>query len=241
MSNPYFRPGAQRAARVNDLFGAIASRYDLLNDLQCFGMHRFWKRRLVRISGARPGVQALDLCCGTGDIAQALERAGAAVTGLDFSGPMLEVAARRFARARKESATTSSLVRGDAQALPFADGQFDVVTVGYGLRNLASFERGLAEMRRVARPGGRLLVLDFGKPANRLWREIYFGYLGVMVPLFGRLFARNAAAYAYILESLKHYPAQAGVAKTMRELGCANVRIHNFFGGAMSINYGEKG
>ena len=124
--------------------------------------------------------------------------------------------------------------------IPFPNASFDIVTVGYGLRNLASWETGLGEMTRVARPGARLVVLDFGKPDSRLWRSVYHGHLKLFVPLLGLIFCRNADAYAYILESLKHYPAQAGVAEKMRELGLDNVRIVNLLGGAMSINYGEK-
>ena len=129
---------------------------------------------------------------------------------------------------------------GDAQQTSLPDAAFDVVTVGYGLRNLASWEAGLREMVRVAKPGGRLLVLDFGKPDNSLLRAVYFSYLKLCVPVLGLVFCRNAGAYAYILESLKHYPAQRGVEDKMRELGLVNVRIENLLGGAMSINYGEK-
>jgi SAM-dependent methyltransferase len=131
-------------------------------------------------------------------------------------------------------------IRGDAQRLPFVEGSFDIVTVGYGLRNLASWEAGLEEMQRVAKPGGRLLVLDFGKPNNRLWRGLYFSYLRFFVPCLGRVFCGDARAYAYILESLKHYPAQEGVAAKMRALGLVNVLLVNLLGGVMSINYGEK-
>jgi demethylmenaquinone methyltransferase/2-methoxy-6-polyprenyl-1,4-benzoquinol methylase len=136
--------------------------------------------------------------------------------------------------------TAVQFLHGDAMQLPFPDESFDIVTVGYGLRNLARWETGLAEMARVARPGGRLLVLDFGKPDHALWRAIYFGYLRLIVPVFGLLFARRADAYAYILESLKHYPAQRGVEAKMREFGLTNVYVVNFLGGAMSINLGEK-
>ena len=124
--------------------------------------------------------------------------------------------------------------------LPYPDAQFDIVTVGYGLRNLASWETGLSEMVRVAKPGARLLVLDFGKPDNALWRAAYFSYLRLFVPLLGLLVCRNASAYAYILESLRHYPAQRGVEAWMRERGLTQVRVDNFLGGAMSINYGVR-
>ena len=251
MSNVFYAPGEQRAAKVNDLFDAIARRYDLLNDLQSFGLHRRWKHRVVVLAAIQPGQRALDVCCGTGDLALALARRGVEVTGLDFSQAMLEIARLRSqkseARSQKPEVRNPTsgfrplvFLQGDAQQLPFPDNSFDAVTVGYGLRNLASWETGLREMLRVAKPGGRLVVLDFGKPPNALWRAIYFAHLKMTVPLLGRLFCGNADAYAYILESLKHYPAQEGVAAKMRELNLSNVRLINLLGGAMAINYGEK-
>ena len=254
MANTFFDTGDQRAARVHDLFSRIAPRYDLINDLQSFGLHRYWKRRVVRLARPQPGQRALDLCCGTGDLALAIAQRGAQVAGLDFSEQMLETAEKRQSgiRSRERGGVAPAsrilhpapppphFVRGDAQRIPFSDDSFDIVTVGYGLRNLANWETGLREMRRVANPGGRLVVLDFGKPDNALWRGLYFGYLKLFVPWLGRIFCGSAGAYAYILESLKHYPAQHAVAAKMRELGLANVRIVSLLGGAMSINYGEK-
>jgi demethylmenaquinone methyltransferase/2-methoxy-6-polyprenyl-1,4-benzoquinol methylase len=255
MSNPFYAPGEQRAEKVQALFATIATRYDFINDVQSLGLHRHWKRRLVALANPKPGTRALDVCCGTGDLALALAAHGAEVTGLDFSEAMLAVAEDR--RRRSEVAgqkagtganptsdlrplTSVRFLHGDAMKLPFADGSFDLVTVGYGLRNLASWEAGLTEMARVARPGGRLLVLDFGKPDNALWRTIYFGYLRLIVPIFGLLFAGRPDSYAYILESLKHYPAQHGVEAKMRDLGLINIRVIHFLGGAMSINFGER-
>jgi demethylmenaquinone methyltransferase/2-methoxy-6-polyprenyl-1,4-benzoquinol methylase len=248
VNNAFYISGEQRAAKVNDLFAAIARRYDLLNDLQSFGLHRRWKRRVVELAAVKSGDRALDLCCGTGDLAFALAQRGAEVTGLDFSKAMLEVAKARSqkseVRSRKQNPNSGfrspAFCQGDARQIPFPDASFDIVTVGYGLRNLASWEAGLAEMRRVARPGARLVALDFGKPPNALWRAIYFTHLRCSVPLIGRLFCGNADAYAYILESLKHYPAQQAVAEKMRELKLTNVRVINLLGGAMAIHYGEK-
>jgi demethylmenaquinone methyltransferase / 2-methoxy-6-polyprenyl-1,4-benzoquinol methylase len=234
MPNPYYETGTARAERVQDLFGDIAPRYDLINDLQSFGLHRVWKRKLVRLAQTGPGMQALDVCCGTGDIALTLRETGAAVTAIDFSRPMLRVAGARAA------APAPFFVCGDAQQLPFPDEVFDAVTVGYGLRNLADWQRGLEEMWRVARPGGRMLVLEFGKPSNPFWRAVYFAWLRRAIPIFGRVFCKNAPAYAYIFESLRHYPAQQGVAAHMRKLGSHDVRIVDILGGAMSINVGTK-
>jgi demethylmenaquinone methyltransferase/2-methoxy-6-polyprenyl-1,4-benzoquinol methylase len=282
----FYLPGAQRQARVNDLFTRIAPRYDLINDLQSFGLHRYWKRCVILLAGPKPGMRALDLCCGTGDLAYALAGQGAQVVGIDLNQAMLHEAQRRSDPGVRPSpgAATSThrpalkyshasdelefaapvpgrtpplpsrcaqadapeklkvqFLHADAQHIPFPDNTFDIVTVGYGLRNLADCEAGLLEMQRVAKPGGRIVSLDFGKPDNEMWRAIYFAYLRLFVPCLGRIFCGSASAYSYILESLQNYPAQHGVAGKMRELGLANVRIINLLGGVMGINYGEKG
>jgi len=245
MTNEFYDPGSERVAKVNRLFTRIARRYDLLNDIQSFGLHRLWKRRVVEMARVNPGGRALDLCCGTGDIAFALATRGAETVGLDFNESMLQVAERRktgvVSQPNEDGATANPVfLIGDAQQVPFPENHYDIVTVGYGLRNLRDWQSGLREMTRVARSGGRLLVLDFGKPDNAIWRAIYFGYLRVFVPVLGLVFCGSASAYAYILESLRHYPAQNGVAEEMRRLGLKNVQVHNLLGGVMSINYGEK-
>ena len=264
MSNQFYAIGEGRAGKVRDLFATVAPHYDLINDLQSFGLHRWWKRKLIQMANPKPLDRAIDLCCGTGDIAFALAARGASVIGLDFSEPMLGVARRRQLRrtaalraaavevskgASHLPAPASSshpqpdfveFIQGDAQALAFEDGSFDIVTIGYGLRNLADPKAGLLEMRRVLKPGGRLLVLDFGKPDNPLWRALYFAYLRFVVPVFGRVFCGDSQTHSYIFESLRHYPAQKGIAAIMRELGCSDVRVQNLMGGIMSINYGRK-
>jgi demethylmenaquinone methyltransferase/2-methoxy-6-polyprenyl-1,4-benzoquinol methylase len=156
---------------------------------------------------------------------------------------MLKVAIQRGAANRSQSGRSgpgSDFIRADALKIPFADNSFEIVSVGYGLRNLSDWQAGLAEMLRVSKPGGRVLVLDFGKPPNFLWRQLYFAYLRMFVPVLGRVFAGSWSAYAYILESLKHYPAQEGVAAAMRAAGMNRVIVTHFLGGVMTINYGEK-
>ena len=234
MGSVFYDPGEHRAAKVQALFDAIAPRYDWINDVQSLGLHRLWKRKVVRMSRVQPGDWALDVCCGTGDITGQLARCGARVFGVDFSPAMLKRALER------SPAQPGSFVRGDALRLPFRDQVFDVVTIGYGLRNLTRFDSALSEMYRVTRAGGRLLVLDFGKPPNRFWRALYFAYLQAIVPLYGQIFCGNPQAYAYILESLHHYPAQGGIADLMRQQGYAQVRVVNLVGGVMSIHYGER-
>jgi demethylmenaquinone methyltransferase / 2-methoxy-6-polyprenyl-1,4-benzoquinol methylase len=247
MTNRFYHPGEQRASKVNDLFATVARRYDLMNDLQSFGLHRVWKSRLVRWANPRPGERALDLCCGTGDLAFALARRGASVVGLDFSDAMLQVArnrSRKFENIQRVPPAGSPappvFIRGDAQQIPYPDDSFDMVTVAYGLRNLADWQAGLREMQRVAKPGGRVLVLDFGKPDNRVWREAYFCYLRTVVPALGGWICGDADAYSYILESLLHFVGQRGVAAKMNELGLTGVRTLLLLGGIMGINCGQK-
>ena len=234
--NPYYGESrSDRASRVRALFNRIAPRYDLVNDVQSFGLHRFWKRRLIRMAQPNSPEKALDVCCGTGDITLAIAKRGVETTGVDFSPGMLEQA-----RQRNTASAQATFIEADALQLPFEDAHFDLVTIAYGLRNLEDFEAGLDELARVLKPGGRMLVLDFGKPDNPLWRRLYFGYLGWMVPLFGSLFCGDSAAYSYILESLKHYPAQRGVAKRMSGMGFEGVKVDAILGGVMSINFGRK-
>jgi demethylmenaquinone methyltransferase/2-methoxy-6-polyprenyl-1,4-benzoquinol methylase len=231
----YYQPGERRGERVQTLFNRIAERYDLINDLQSAGLHRVWKKWLWLLARPRRGDQILDLCTGTGDIAFLFADRGHEVTALDFSAEMLAVARRR--RTYSQHVT---LLEADAMNAPFPDESFDVITMGYGLRNLSDCGKALAEMKRLLKPGGRVLVLEFGKPDNPLLRAAYYVYLHVAVPLFGRLFCGDRAAYAYILESLRHYPGQRGVRDLMAAIGLSNTRVTNFFGGTMSINYAEK-
>lgn len=234
MVESYLAKDETRAEKVRELFDSIAPRYDLINDLQSFCLHRRWKRRLVQFAEVKPGKRALDLCCGTGDIAFALANKGVKTTAIDFSEPMLKIAEKRKGDA------DIIYKAGDALNTGEPENHYDCVTIAYGLRNLADFVGGLAEMYRVAKPGGRLCVLDFGKPPSRLIRFWYLGYLKWLVPSFGRIFSKDASAYAYIYESLKDYPAQVGIADAMRKLGCQEIKIDNLMFGTMAINVGVK-
>lgn len=241
MPNKYLSYDGKRAPKVREMFSRLARRYDLVNDVMSLGMHRRWKRDTVRLglmSPARP-LKWLDLCCGTGDMAFLAERMAGPrptrVAGLDFTLPMLAVARQR----RRADGSRASFVQGDALGLPFCDRSFDVVTVGYGLRNLADLPRGLSEMRRVLAPRGRAVVLDFGKPDNPAASALYWGFLKTVMPLMGWLFHGDPDTYAYIPASLERYPAQRGVEKLMREAGFVNVGYENRLLGTMGINVGE--
>jgi demethylmenaquinone methyltransferase/2-methoxy-6-polyprenyl-1,4-benzoquinol methylase len=228
VQSKFYQPDEQRAEKVHELFATIARRYDLLNDIMSAGLHRRWKRRLVTLAGQPHDV--LDLCCGTGDIALLFR---AHVVGADFTGEML-----RVAQARRQSDV--EWVRADALRLPFREDSFDVVSVGYGLRNLADIEAGLREVLRVLRPGGKLLSLDFGKPESPVLRQLYFGYLRTVLPILGRMFCGDPDTHGYILASLQEYPAQRGIRALMESCGFRECGFEEFAGGTMAINVGSK-
>ena len=255
MESKFYQADEHRAEKVQELFATIARRYDLLNDIMSAGLHRRWKRRLVELAigkrkaesgerGAESGKQKriLDLCCGTGDIALAFARAGADVTGADFTEEMLRVAATRQQRGSAGASPSHSInwVRADALRLPFRDNSFDVVSVGYGLRNLADIERGVREILRVLKPGGRFVSLDFGKPESAAFRGLYFGYLRVVLPVLGRVFCGDPDTHGYILASLRRYPAQRGIQELMEACGYRDCGFEEFWLGSMAINFGVK-
>jgi demethylmenaquinone methyltransferase/2-methoxy-6-polyprenyl-1,4-benzoquinol methylase len=237
MKNKYLSYDAQRAPKVREMFSRLAERYDLVNDVMSFGMHRKWKRETVRLAlHANGGARLLDLCCGTGDMSFYAEEIGTRrVVGADFTIPMLSVGRRR-ARA---GGRRTIFVAADALSLPFRDGSFDAITVGYGLRNIADPRTALAEMRRVLAPGGRAVVLDFGKPDNPIARGLYIGYLRTMMPAVGLVFHGDHETYSYIPDSLVRYPAQRGVEEMMQDVGFVNVRYENRLLGTMGLNVGE--
>jgi demethylmenaquinone methyltransferase / 2-methoxy-6-polyprenyl-1,4-benzoquinol methylase len=224
-----------KAPYVRRLFHTIADRYDLITRLLSFGRDRRWKSRLVELARVRPGIRALDLAAGTGDIAFGLAERGARVAALDITHRMLQIAAGK----RKPSAAVT-FVTGDMMALPFPDGAFDLVTTGYGIRNVPSIEPAIAEVRRVLRPGGLLLSLDFDRPANPLVRAAYLGYLTVIGSALGWVLHRDPDTYRYIPESIRRYPGAAGVAAMLGRGGFADSRVIPLLGGLMAINYARR-
>jgi demethylmenaquinone methyltransferase/2-methoxy-6-polyprenyl-1,4-benzoquinol methylase len=189
----------------------------------------------MALDGMLQSPRVLDLCCGSGDLCFLAEDLGAGlVVGADFTLPMLEVAKRR----RREGGLRSRFVQADALRLPFPDGSFDVLTIGYGLRNVADIPAALSEMRRVLAPGGRAVVLDFGKPDHALPAALYRAYLGTVMPAVGWIFHGDPQTYAYIPASLQRYPAQRGVEALMKAAGFADVRYEERLLGTMGINIG---
>ena len=223
-----------KAPYVRRLFHTIADRYDLITGLLSYGQDRRWKSRLAALSGAGPGSRALDLACGTGDIAFALAARGARVSGLDITPRMLQLA-----RA-KPSARAVAFVAGDMMALPFPDASFDLVTTGYGIRNVPRIEPALDEIRRVLRPGGLLLSLDFDRPRHPLVRAVYLGYLTVVGSALGWILHRDPDTYRYIPASIERYPGAAGVAAMLQRSGFDDSRVLPLLGGLMAINMARR-
>jgi len=239
VTNKYLSYDDERGPKVRAMFSRLAARYDLVNDVMSFGLHRKWKRDTIRLAleGRAGPARILDLCCGTGDLSFLAEKAlpGSRVTGVDFTLPMLGVASRR----RLETHSRSGFLQGDALHLPFSDGAFDAVTVGYGLRNIADPLAALREMRRVLAPRGRVVVLDFGKPDNALAGALYQAFLRTVMPMMGWLFHGDPETYLYIPESLVRYPAQRGVRTLMRQAGLDGARYESRLLGTMGLNIGE--
>lgn len=230
------RPEDKRAY-VRDLFAGVAHRYDLTNDVLSLGLHRRWKRRLLELADIRAGQTVLDLAAGTGDLARgAIEAAGGdlAVVAADLTPEMMRVGTRR------KGPALDGWIAADAGSLPFADGRFDRVLIGYGLRNFARLERCLAEVLRCLKPGGRLVALDFGHPPHPGFGRAYRGYLEVATRAVGWALHRDAESYVYILESLRRFPGQRGVQRLMEEVGYARAGFEDLWFGTMGINYGER-
>ncbi|HET7696997.1 MAG TPA: ubiquinone/menaquinone biosynthesis methyltransferase [Vicinamibacterales bacterium] len=224
-----------KAPYVRRLFHTIADRYDLITRLLSFGADRRWKLRLAALADLRSGTTALDLACGTGDIACELARRGARVFGLDLTHRMLQLAQQK-----NEGPRPVRFVTGDMMALPFADASFDLVTTGYGIRNVPLIEPALAEIRRVLRPGGLLLSLDFDRPANRLVRAVYLGYLTIVGSALGWVLHRDPDTYRYIPESIRRYPGSAGVSAMLARGGFSDARVVPLLGGLMAINVARR-
>jgi demethylmenaquinone methyltransferase/2-methoxy-6-polyprenyl-1,4-benzoquinol methylase len=224
---------------VNRMFETIAPRYDFITAFLSYGMDRGWKRKLVDMAKLRGDEAALDLACGTGDITFALgERlpAGQAV-GLDITHGMLVIAQQK--RSHRKVANVA-FHRADIMSMPFEPESFDCVTCGYALRNVPDVASALEEIKRILKPGGRFLSLDFAHPGNKIYRWLYLRYLIVVGSTLGLILHGDPDTYRYIPESLKLYPGQHGVRELMDKAGFLETGIVEFGGGIMAINYGTK-
>jgi ubiquinone/menaquinone biosynthesis methyltransferase len=233
LASAFESPEAKRRYNAR-LFTTIADRYDVITRLLSYGRDQAWKRDVLAQAAIAPGQRVLDLATGTGDLALAAASRGASVVGLDLAPRMI-----RLARA-KPGAGRIRFVVGDMTSLPFPPASVDVVTTGYGLRNVPDLERALAEIARVLRPGGRFLSLDFEKPAHAGWRRAYFAYLTVVGATVGTLLHGDPDTYRYIPASLARYPGAAAVAERLRALGFVSAEVVPKMAGFMAIHVARR-
>jgi demethylmenaquinone methyltransferase/2-methoxy-6-polyprenyl-1,4-benzoquinol methylase len=227
-------PVAEKAKRVRAVFDSVAARYDLMNDLMSGGVHRLWKRALAHEARPRRGETFLDLAGGTGDIAFALSDAGAEVRVCDINEVMLRQGRARAMQRRLD------WVAGDAMALPFASAAFDAATIAFGLRNVTDPDAALREIRRVLKPGGRFLCLEFSRVALPALDKLYDAYSFSVLPKLGQWVAGDAESYRYLAESIRRFPPQAEFARRMAQAGFSRPRWRNLSGGIVAIHSGWR-
>jgi demethylmenaquinone methyltransferase/2-methoxy-6-polyprenyl-1,4-benzoquinol methylase len=229
---------SQKASRVRGVFNSVAAKYDVMNDLMSMGLHRAWKAYAVAVADVRPGDRVLDLAGGTGDLARAFAKkvgAAGAVVHTDINEAMLSQGRNRLL----DEGLVLPTAICDAEVLPFASGGFDLVSVAFGLRNMTRKDRALAEMNRVLRPGGRLLVLEFSKVAQPL-SKAYDWYSFNVLPRLGQWVAGDADSYRYLAESIRMHPGQAELKAMMKTAGFGHVDVHNLSAGVVALHVGIK-
>jgi demethylmenaquinone methyltransferase/2-methoxy-6-polyprenyl-1,4-benzoquinol methylase len=232
---------AKKADRVRSVFASVAGKYDLMNDLMSFGVHRLWKQFTLSLTGLRPGQRALDVAGGTGDLGLGMLRQvgkqGRVILS-DVNPAMLERGRDRLLDAGFVG--NVECIVADAERLPFEDNSFDCVTIGFGLRNVTDKAAALRSMYRVLKPGGQLLVLEFSKPTAPGLAPIYDAYSFKVLPLLGRLVARDEHSYRYLAESIRMHPDQETLLGMLRDAGFAQARYHNLSGGIVAVHRGYK-
>lgn len=217
---------------VAKMFDTVAKRYDLVNDLLALGQTRIWRKSVLNAINPSTGDVVLDLAAGTGTSSEPFHRRGAVVIPCDFSLGMLKVGKKRLPHL--------PFVAGDGLNLPFADNTFDAVTISFGLRNLHNTQRGLQELFRVTKPGGKLVICEFSQPTNRVFRKVYLEYLMKALPKIARRTSSNPAAYEYLAESIATWPAQLQLAEIVKNSGWSQVKWRNLTGGIVAVHTAVK-
>ena len=233
-------PVEEKAGLVRDVFASVAGKYDLMNDLMSFGIHRLWKRHFIAISNIQPGQRVLDLAGGTGDITALMSKrvgSNGSVVLSDINEAMLAVGRQRMEDRGLVGNIEYSLA--NAEKLPFADAEFDAVTIAFGLRNVTDQPAVLREMFRVLKPGGRAMILEFSKVEFEGLMKIYDGYSFGILPKLGKLVAGDEDSYRYLAESIRKHPGQDKLADMMVDAGFTNVTYHNLTGGVVAIHSGH--
>ncbi len=234
---PTSRDADPEPGKVRQMFDGIAGSYDRLNDLMTAGLHHRWRDMGVMLARVGPGSSVLDVCCGTGDFAFALRRAvgpSGRVVGVDVSGEMLKIAREKSGR----NQLYVEFMRGDVLDLPFPDGGFDACTAGFGIRNVADITRAFGEMRRVCRPGGRVVCLEITQPRIPVFKQFYKVWFDLAVPRLGKLAARDEEAYRYLPASVKRFPAPDELKRLMEEAGLSSVHYELLAGGIIALHHG---
>ena len=233
-------PLGEKQKRVAGVFTSVARNYDLMNDLMSLGVHRVWKRFVIDLAGVRAGERVLDVAGGTGDLSREFSKQvgdqGLVVLS-DINAAMLGEGRSRLA---DRGVVGVPLVQANAENLPFADSSFDCITIGFGLRNVTDKDAALRSMLRVLKPGGRLLVLEFSKPVSEGLSKIYDQYSFKVLPLLGRLVAKDEGSYRYLAESIRMHPDQETLKKMMETAGFARVQIYNLTGGIVAVHRGFR-
>lgn len=224
---------------IQKIFTAVAGKYDLANAILSFGLHKFWKRKAVVLSGAENGDKILDAACGTGDLALMFaEKYSGEIFALDLNEKMLEIARKKSAAADLKGV---NFVRGDILSLPFANDFFDIVLIGFGLRNVGNLSKALSEIRRVLKPGGKFLCLEFSRPRPRIFAEIYDFYSFRVLPRLGALITgEKVGAYKYLVSSIREFPNQENFKKIIESAGFKNTGYKNLTFGVVAIHSAEK-
>jgi demethylmenaquinone methyltransferase / 2-methoxy-6-polyprenyl-1,4-benzoquinol methylase len=233
-------PAGEKARRVGEVFSSVAGNYDLMNDLMSLGIHRLWKRFVIDLAGVRENERVLDVAGGTGDLTAAFARqtgAGGLTVLSDINGAML---AQGRARLADRGVAGVPLAQANAECLPFADRSFDCVTIGFGLRNVTDKNAALRSMLRILKPGGRLLILEFSKPVSPALSRLYDEYSFKVLPLLGRVVARDEGAYRYLAESIRMHPDQQTLKGMMEEAGFARCQVYNLTGGIVAVHRGYR-